>query len=377
MAPFPGFAELFDDAHSNLPPLETFAHLTGWLTAAFPAFGEAGVVEPEWPTLITAHAVETPVAFDGLWGILSTPRDRAPTGVGLAFTNTGGDPRYGIGRFQVEAARALAEVGVTSLRFDFAGLGDSPARGEALRSHVYETCRAADIHAAVAVLRRSGCSEVGLVGVCGGAYHVVRCGLSDPLVRGVLPINPVRLSWSPGDSLQIGRRDQGKATQAYFRLFADPKSWARLLRLEIDLAAVARTIWARTRRRRDARRNSRIRDQFHKDFAAFSARGGRATFLMGIDDAALDEVETYFDARGRALTALPGMSVEVRPGLDHGLMLASSRGSALETVGRFALELREKTRSAPQGAAHRAVALSLVAGVASAVLGIGDLEGVR
>ena len=53
---------------------------------------------------------------------------------------------------------------------------------------------------------------------------------------------------------------------------------------------------------------------------------------MGVDDASLDEVEAHFGARGARLTALPGMSMQVRPGLDHGLARQDSRETAMRQL---------------------------------------------
>ncbi len=65
---------------------------------------------------------------------------------------------------------------------------------------------------------------------------------------------------------------------------------------------------------------------------AFSKRGGKSCFLLGLDDASLDEMETHFGARAARLRRLPGAEVHVAAEMDHGLARAASRQIALKTL---------------------------------------------
>ncbi len=66
--------------------------------------------------------------------------------------------------------------------------------------------------------------------------------------------------------------------------------------------------------------------------ARLSARGGRACLLMGLEDASLDETEACFGPGGVRFSALPGMSVRLEAGLDHGLTRSASRTAALAAL---------------------------------------------
>lgn len=73
------------------------------------------------------------------------------------------------GRLFVQTARALAEAGISALRFDFWGSGDSEGGFE----DVSPNTEIADLHAVIAWARRKGFSEIGVLGLSlGGAVSI-------------------------------------------------------------------------------------------------------------------------------------------------------------------------------------------------------------
>jgi pimeloyl-ACP methyl ester carboxylesterase len=98
--------------------------------------------------------------------------------------NVGINHRVGPSRVFVDLARALAEKGFTSLRFDISGLGDSEVSRDARPE--YERA-ADDVRQAMQALRaRREIHEFVLVGFCSSvdAAHVV--GVAEPSVVGVM-----------------------------------------------------------------------------------------------------------------------------------------------------------------------------------------------
>lgn len=331
---FPGFEELFADAHSNLPPEDVFAEAVAWLENRFIGRRKRLAVKiPASVELKSDDAVEQAVTFGpGLQGVLCRPAGEVRFPRAVIFCNTGGDPRSGIGGFATEASRVLARTGVTSLRFDFAGLGDSAMRGEGVRSHVYETSREADLTAAVDFLNALGYPQAAVVGVCSGAHHALRMAARDTRIGGVFAVSPVKLVWRKGDSLVFGKIDQGKPTARYLSALADRDTWARLARGQVDVPTIGRTLGGRLKARA-ASAVDRLRGRSPlKDMQAFSARGGRAMLLMGLGDVSIDEVETYFGPKGSHLERLPRMNVRIVPHLDHGLAVRESRRVALDAL---------------------------------------------
>jgi pimeloyl-ACP methyl ester carboxylesterase len=337
-APFVGHADLFLESHSNLIPQASFDRALAWLADAYPDVGSTPrdgetLARPDRAPGIEAAAarhgaaLERPVHFGtGLHGLLTLPRDGRADGLAVLFCNTGGDPRAGIGRLAVQAGRELAEAGVASLRFDFAGLGDSPMPAGGQRSHVYEQDRREDMEAAIAFLAAQGFGRVAVFGICSGAYHALHAALRDGRVDGVFAVNPLRLVWT-GEEIVFGDR-----ATAYVDKLGDLSTWKRLASGRIQVATVARTLRAKLQAYVAAQARSGPAGELRKGLARLSARGGRLHLLIGAEDASLDEVQAYLGRGGERLARLPGMSVQIEPGLDHGLSRSASREAALQAL---------------------------------------------
>lgn len=338
-AGFEGFRDLFLDAHSNRPPLAVFSAARQWLTADVGVtLGAPRPAPGAPPSDLKGHGVidQAVQIGAGLQGVLSAPEiAEQAVDTAVLFLNTGGDPRCGIGGFATETARTLARRGVASLRFDFAGLGDSPLPDEGEPSHVYETPRDADIDAAVTFMAERGARHLVVVGVCAGAYHALHAAWRDPRVTAVFVVSPVKLIWRAGDSLAFGRKDDGKATQVYASAATQPETWLRLLRGEIDVAAVARTLASRLQARFSAVATRYSADAPSVQMERFMRRGGRACMIMGLDDSSLDEVEAHLGPKGHRLSRTANGQVRIHPNLDHGLARRQSRQIARDNLLDF------------------------------------------
>jgi pimeloyl-ACP methyl ester carboxylesterase len=131
---------------------------------------------------------ETPVTFaDGyLAGTLLRP-PAASNDWALLLLNAGILPRQGPHRFNVKLARAAAEFGVPSLRFDLSGLGDSSPPREA---RAWREQAAADIVTAVDfALRELNCRRVALVGICSGADNGLTAAMAEPRINGLFMLD--------------------------------------------------------------------------------------------------------------------------------------------------------------------------------------------
>jgi alpha/beta superfamily hydrolase len=121
-------------------------------------------------------------AVANLTGVLTEPAaDRAVAGVPpVVLINSGIIHKVGSCRLYVKLARALAERGVPSLRFDLSGLGDSDVRKDALafeESAVAETQEAMDY-----LTRLRGWTSFQLAGLCSGADVAHMTAVVDPRV---------------------------------------------------------------------------------------------------------------------------------------------------------------------------------------------------
>ncbi len=126
---------------------------------------------------------------ESLFGILSSPAEAAAVdGPAVVILNTGTAHRIGHHRMYVGLARALAAHGYFTLRFDFAGIGDSrPSESGAplLESNL------ADIRAALDWLEnRHQLRHFVLVGLCSGADYAVMYSNTDKRVVGLTLLDP-------------------------------------------------------------------------------------------------------------------------------------------------------------------------------------------
>lgn len=322
---FVEFEPMFRRTDNNLAPQQLFEDACAWLTRISPktlAPTAATACESPPAVLRTAHGAERAVSFGReLQGVLTEPDRPRADAPAVLFFNTGGDPRAGRGAFAARAARALAEDGIASLRFDFAGLGDSPAT-EGRRPHVFETPREADLAAALDLLDQTTGARAGVavVGICAGAYHAVRA-TADPRVTGVFAISPVKLVWRTGEALW--------STRHYVAATRDPETWRRVLSGRIDLASVSRHFAAHLAARVG---NCLAPHAKLNEIQAFAARGGRTAFLLGLGDRSMEELELHFGVGARGLLRLRGATMQVVPDLDHDLEREASRRTALAAL---------------------------------------------
>jgi pimeloyl-ACP methyl ester carboxylesterase len=189
-----------------------------------------------------------------LVGVVTAPEasvvfTRSPA---VLLLNAGLLHRVGPNRLYVNLARRLAALGFLVLRFDFSGIGDSPAT----RSSVPFDQRAlAEAHAAADFLKGSfGVRKYLPLGLCAGAEVALGLAASDPRAVGAILVNG-RMGTEPDAALRRAAQERLQARYYRSRLW-DPTRWMRLLRGRSNLQGVSRfvsrTLGRLVRRRRDA-----------------------------------------------------------------------------------------------------------------------------
>jgi alpha-beta hydrolase superfamily lysophospholipase len=130
---------------------------------------------------------ETPVQFgpDGsLIGIVTTPADGALAPVACLMLNMGANHRIGPRRINVKLARQMAARGISGIRFDLAGLGDS---GPASGSEHFLTQAVFDLQAAMNLMETTlGVRRFIVIGLCSGATNGMTAAIADSRVIGLL-----------------------------------------------------------------------------------------------------------------------------------------------------------------------------------------------
>lgn len=121
-----------------------------------------------------------------LFGILTTPDDDVKVeGAPVALIlNAGIVHRVGPFRIHVDIANQLAEVGISTLRMDLSGLGDSAPRTGKV---AVEDRAVLDVNDAMDFLEQdTGTEEFVLLGLCSGAYNAHCVAVKDERIVGAV-----------------------------------------------------------------------------------------------------------------------------------------------------------------------------------------------
>jgi pimeloyl-ACP methyl ester carboxylesterase len=311
-----------------------------WLRRAVPAKARLAfhTLETQTASLQGDGWVETPLRFgeEGrLFGVLCRPNAAVSIDMAMVIVNSSGDPHYGHGRQAVGLARRLANEGVTSLRMDFTGIGESVGPGEDRETptHILETDRAGDIGAALDALEALGHRRFALHGLCTGAYHALHMAVADRRVAALILLNLPMFSWQHGDPVEsIGVR----GPKQYLRTLGRRTTGLLLrrnrlspLRLLFGLRVAAITWWQAL----VAGQGPLVPAGFaQRCMDILSRRQTRTLFLYAAQDSGL---EAFARAFGEGGSRLRDAELRVLDGVDHSLSRSDMRLVATDLMVEF------------------------------------------
>lgn len=181
------------------------------------------------------HALSFACGDERLVGILSLPTDAQAATRGVVIVVGGPQYRAGSHRQFTLLARALADAGTPTLRFDYRGMGDSEG---ALRD--FEAVDA-DLRAAIDALfdRQPQLRDVALFGLCDGATAAALYAPGDARVTGLALANP----WV--------RTEAGAARATFSHYYTgrlgDAGLWRKIARGEFRVGAALHSLLANLR----------------------------------------------------------------------------------------------------------------------------------
>jgi hypothetical protein len=165
-----------------------------------------------------------------LVGIVARPEHALAPAPAVVILNAGVLHRVGPHRLHVVLARRLAELGVSSLRLDLGGIGDSVASSDAT---TFRESAVADTRLALAGF---GAKRYVIFGVCAGADNALATAVVDDRVAGIVLVDPY---------VYKNRRSQLRAAAGKLRALGARETVRRGIRV------VERTVRAKLARETD------------------------------------------------------------------------------------------------------------------------------
>ena len=266
-------------------------------------------------------------AGQALFGVLCRPARRRADAPAFVLLNRGLNPHIGWRRVSVDHARALAHSGVTSLRIDVAGVGesrDAPGRPANL---IYSPGLLQDISAAVDVLAACGHRRIALAGVCSGAFMALLAARDDPRVTDVVAVNPQRLVWDSTETAEDLIRYGLRSINDYMVDVRKGVALGKLIRSRKRVVPALRYLLKRTVKGAIARSPWRLRSmlfqtsmaaQIDAVFRTMATNGTRVSLVYTSGDPGLDELSNVFGPEGCDL-ANPNVSLTIISDADHNL----------------------------------------------------------
>ncbi|CCM79157.1 conserved hypothetical protein [Rhizobium mesoamericanum STM3625] len=344
--PFAGYDALVSNPLNQEIPDALNDELVEWLQS-LPQYRIPSAPPARSPVAIasihSAKMRETFLRFgpqDRLYGVLCEPTE-AFVGVTAVILTTAYDHAAGWARSSVELARELAAIGVSSLRFDSAGVGDSPPVAGRRKQVLYDESQIADVEIARDFIDSLGiAARTILIGRCSGAYVAFRSVLADPRWDACMIVNPVAFRW----------RFKGlpKTLKAYMRNVFDMETVRRLWNGEVDLGAVTKNISVRLVDRAatglspvfaPARPLTQLTAQVHRDFQSLANRGAVLSIIYTEGDDGQEMFRINFGDAGERLAAYPNVQLHLFPDADHNLTPLPARQKMIELAKLQALAL--------------------------------------
>jgi alpha-beta hydrolase superfamily lysophospholipase len=331
--------------------LGDFTRAISWLRQAVPPAAPSDKpVSLPVVVLQPSGCIDMPLKFgpeNRLFGMLCRP-ERGSTEEMVLIPSGGREPSFGAARQNVMLARKLAQIGIASFRFDFAGLGDSLMPGnERTFSHAF-TDRIADVRAAIDAMEALGFSRFTIHGLCLGAFHALHAAAVDPRLSSLVLIN-LPLFTVPTTNVLGQLEQRGRSGREYLGKLTRPSSWGNLLLGRSNLAAVTRGVMFHLQANtiglltRIARRTGLMSEQSfaHRAMATLSRRGARTLYLFSTGPEDIEAFAAEFGPDGAGLAGYPGAEMRVVPGMDHSLTITSGRVPAESMMIEFVLAERK------------------------------------
>lgn len=345
---FNGYDELVLNPTFQKIPMDVVHRIVGWLTDRnTPIARPAAIERPADPGIAGPGYREKRVRFgsnDHLYGVLCVP-DRRTSARSVLILTTSYDRGAGWARSGVDTARALAERGIASLRYDSANVGDSPPVKGHPTQVLYSDTQIEGARAAVDLMEAELGGAIVVAGRCSGAYLALRHALADARVAGAVSINPFVFYWDPARSVDSELRFVPRSLEDYGQRFARLDTLTRLASGKIDIHAATRNIMVAVGKRivrvgtpllELLSTGKHSNHPARRMFDDFAARRIPISLIYSEGDVGLDDLQLHFGEAGRALRRYANIRLTMLPDTDHNITPPASRAFVLEEIARMA-----------------------------------------
>lgn len=284
-----------------------------------------------------------------LLGVLCLPIGKI-RGAPVVILGTAHDRHAGWARSSVETARFLARHGIASLRFDGAGIADSPSVQGSPEVEFYADRPIEDVQAALDLLERRGFGAAVLSGRCSGAYLAFQAALAESRVCGAIIINPFTFQWDDQEPIEQSWQAKPRSLDDYKRRALSLRTLGRVINGEVNILSAAGNIGIQLVRRLTmsgpaylaGSRLGQLRKTVHAQFQQLTERKLPISLIYSDADVGLDRFRFFFGMEGRGLRSYPNVKLEVLPDVDHNLSPPEAISAVRERILSLALAA-EKT----------------------------------
>jgi len=178
---------------------------------------------------------------DRLVGVLTRPEGIAERPTAVVLLNAGLIHHVGPQRLWVTLARHLARSGFTVLRFDHAGIGDSPHRDD---GQPFEHSSLTDVDDALGWLERNtSCRRFALLGLCAGTLTAFRFAQRDERVAAIVLLTALLEDPTTVPEEVVAEAMDRRVGRSYVTEKAtSSEAWKRLLTGQVNPGRILRTL---------------------------------------------------------------------------------------------------------------------------------------
>lgn len=348
---YSGYEALMTNPMLSRVPEGVVAGLADWVRGITPVEPPAGAAESNPDVVLAGKGfVETGIRFaeEGrLSGTLCEPVGERH-GASVLIVGTSYDRASGWGRSGVKTARALARQGIASLRFDAAGVGDSPACSGDPKQILYTASIDRDVSAALAELVRKLPGHAVISGRCSGGYHAFHAARSEPACRGVVSVNSYAFVWDPDGNFDEALVRIARPLGVYSQRALDPRTFIRIVKGEVDLKRAVTNIGRQLGKAVAGRfaplltslaGHKSLKDEIKSAFRKLEADGKSVALVYGDEDPGLDQFRLVFGMAGERVKNCPNVAYVRLGKTDHNVTSAEAQNKVIAAIAEMALKV--------------------------------------